>query len=81
MGSLSTVYYRWWLVPKSAFIIPFSIAGCVSEIGMMLSDVFLSGKKHDLSSLGTDLSEFKDIEIKVKDNLATISIDTNEVFL
>ena len=88
--SIKNVYNDKWAVcqqtsivivgKKSAFIIPFSIPGCVSEIEMLLSDVSLSGKEHDLSALGTDLSEFRDIRIEVKNNILSVFIDNKEVF-
>ena len=57
---------------KSAHIIPFSIPGCVSEIGIMLSDVYLSGKEHDLSGLGLNMSSFRNLKIEVRDKQLTV---------
>ena len=65
---------------KSAYVVPFSIVGCVSEIGIMLSDTYLSGKEHDLSSLGADFSEFRNIKIETKNKEVRIFIDGSNVF-
>ncbi|MDY8137625.1 hypothetical protein [Aquimarina sp. 2201CG5-10] len=65
---------------KSAYIIPFSIPGCISEIGMMLSEVYLDGKKNDLSALGLDLSELRNIKVITENKLVRIFIDDNQVF-
>ena len=65
---------------KSAIIIPFAIPGCVSEIGVMLSDVYLGGKEHDLSGLGTELSEFRDIRLEVRNKQITVYADDTVLF-
>ena len=64
---------------KSAYVIPFSIEGCVSEIGLMLSDVYLSGKEHDLSALGADFSEFRDLKIETENKKVRVFIDGKKV--
>ncbi len=65
---------------KSAMVIPFSISGCVSEIGLMLSDIYLSGKEHDLSAFSTDLSTSRDIQLKVVNKELKVLIDNQLVF-
>ncbi|GAB5399447.1 MAG: hypothetical protein Aureis2KO_10320 [Aureisphaera sp.] len=88
--SLRNVYRDKWAVcqqssivvvgTKSAFIIPFSISGCVSELGVMISDSYLDGKKHDLSAFGSDFSDFKDVKISVKDKRVEVYMDDNAIF-
>jgi hypothetical protein len=65
---------------KSAHIIPFSMLGCASDLGGMLSDVNLNGKEEDLSSLSLDLSEFKDVKIEVIDKKVIVFINGINVF-
>jgi hypothetical protein len=65
---------------KGAMVIPFSIPGCVSDIGLMLNDVYLSGKEHDLSVFGADFSEFRTIKLSVKDQQVSIYLDGEELF-
>ena len=65
---------------KSAMIIPLSIPGCVSEIGMMLSDVYLNGKENDLSGLGIDLSYQRAIKIEVRNKHMSVFADDSVLF-
>ncbi len=65
---------------EGAMIIPFSIPGCVSEIGLLLNDVYLSGKEHDLSAFGTDLSQFRDFEINVENKKVKVLIDGKSIY-
>ncbi len=65
---------------KSSLIIPFSIPGCTSEIGVMMSDVYLNGKKHDLSGLGVDMSVHRNFRIAVKDKKLSVSLEGTELF-
>lgn len=46
----------------------------------MLSDNYISGKEHDLSSLGIDLSIFRNIKIKVIDKNITVFVDDAALF-
>ena len=88
--SIRNVYRDKWAVCQKSFlyiigttgamIIPFSIAGCVSDLGVMLNDVYISGKEHDLSALSVDFSTFRKIRLDVRDKKATISVDGSEVY-
>ncbi|MFK7772036.1 MAG: hypothetical protein AB8F94_07845 [Saprospiraceae bacterium] len=88
--SFRNIYHDKWAVCSStrlvilgtegAMIIPFSIPGCVSEIGVMLNDVYLSGKENDLSMFGTDLSQFKNIEVHVENKNVTVSINDKNIY-
>ena len=63
-----------------AMIIPFSKIGCTSNSNLMLNDVYLSGKEHDLSALSADFSVATDLALDVKDQEVHIHIDGKEVF-
>ncbi len=65
---------------SGAMIVPFSIPGCSSDNGLMLNDVFISGKEKDLSSLTTDMSELQAFNIKIVDKEVFISINDTEVY-
>jgi hypothetical protein len=65
---------------KSAFFVPFSIPGCVSEINAMFSEVRLNGKETDLSSFGIDLTTFRNINIKVKNKHVRVFVDDKNIF-
>jgi hypothetical protein len=63
-----------------AMIIPFSNIGCSSNNGLMLNDVYLSGKENDLSAFGTDLSRFTELKIHVRDKNIQVFIKGNLVY-
>ncbi|WP_299555784.1 hypothetical protein [Seonamhaeicola sp.] len=65
---------------KGAIIIPFTIPGCVSNINVMLNDVFLNGKEQDLSAFGSNFSTFKDIKISIENKLIKVYIDNKEIY-
>ncbi len=89
-SSIQSVLNEKWTVCQSvrivilgtegAIIIPLSQLGCVSDLGLLLNDVFLSGKEHDLSAFGVDLSTEKEIIIKNEDKRVTLFIDGKEVY-
>lgn len=89
-ASIRTTFNEKWAVcqssniyiigTKGAMIIPFSMIGCSSDNFLLLNDVSLSGKKHDLSAFGTNLSSFTDIRVEVKNRLVTIYIEGKEVY-
>ncbi|MDP4263407.1 MAG: hypothetical protein Q8941_12850 [Bacteroidota bacterium] len=54
--------------------------GCSSEINAQYGENFTSGKTHDLSAMGTDVKEWQDVEVNVKNRKVTIRINKAEVF-
>jgi hypothetical protein len=65
---------------KSSIILGLSIPGSVSEIGVMMSEVYLSGKKHDLSGLGADLSAYRNLKIEVVEKQLKAYLDEGLIF-
>ncbi len=63
-----------------AMIIPFSKIGCSSDLNMMLNDVYLRGKEHDLSTLSTDFDEPRMLSVAVLDQKVNVSIEGDEVY-
>lgn len=49
--------------------------GCSSESFAQFGDNFLSGKTHDLSGLGTDITRWQELALTVKDHKATVAIN------
>lgn len=88
--TLKNVYRDKWAVcqhasivvmgTKSSLIIPFAIPGCASEMGIMLSETYLSGKEHDLSKLGIALATFRDLKIKVREKHLSLFAENKKVF-
>lgn len=65
---------------EGAMVVPFSQLGCVSDLGLLLSDVYLSGKEHDLSAFGVNLNENTNIIITVKNKAVSIYIDEKKIY-
>jgi hypothetical protein len=63
------------LCTKGAFIIPFTIPGCISEINLMASDHYLAGNSNDLSSFSADLSEWANVKVEVKNRVMKIFLN------
>lgn len=65
---------------EGAMIIPFTQLGCISDIGLLLNDVYLNGKKHDLSSFGIDLSDLTPIKIDINDKNVRIFVKDKLIY-
>lgn len=88
--TIRTAYHDKWAVCQTikivvlgttgAMIIPFSIPGCVSDLGVLLNDVFLNGKKHDLSAFGFDFSDFRKITIQVIEQQVEVFVDEQSIY-
>ena len=65
---------------KSAHMIPFAISGCASNMGIMMSDVYLSGKENDLSALAIDLSKPTEVKIEVINKQVTVFTEGKKLF-
>ena len=63
------------LCSKGAFIIPFTIPGCISDINLMANDHYLDGNSNDLSSFSADLSEWANVKVDVKNRLMRIFLN------
>jgi hypothetical protein len=59
--------------------IPLCMPGCVSNLDLTLGDSYYSGKEHDLSPLGCDLTQWIDFKLKVADKKCEISINDSTV--
>jgi hypothetical protein len=56
-----------------------TIPGCISEIDALLGDAYLSGKKHDLSGLGVDVTNWYEVEMRVHGKRVTLRVDGKPV--
>lgn len=65
---------------KGALIIPLTIPGCISDISVMLNDVFLDGKKQDLSPFGVDMASFKDLKVQVVNKKLDFLVNGQNIF-
>lgn len=72
-----------WIISEiysedSFFYFTGTIPGCSSEIQAMFSDKYLDGKTTDLSALGYDVMQWKEIEIRVLKKKVTVWIGGNK---
>ncbi|MEM6524501.1 MAG: hypothetical protein AAF693_11940 [Bacteroidota bacterium] len=61
-------------------VIPFSKPGCSSDNDLMLNDLYLDGKEHDLSAFGTNFDDFTSIVIKNKGQNVQVSVYDKVVY-
>lgn len=54
--------------------------GCSNEINAQFGDKLFNGKTNDLSSLATDLKNWQNIELVVRDKKVSIKINNAEIF-
>ncbi|MBS1597422.1 MAG: hypothetical protein JST75_04300 [Bacteroidetes bacterium] len=63
------------LCEGTAIGIPLCIKGCVSDIDLLFTDFFISGKQKNLSAFGVDFSKYVKIRIESKNGKAKIFVD------
>lgn len=63
-----------------ALIIPLINKGCIADIGILAGGEWISGKNHDLSAFGTDLSQFQNLRCTVKDRYLRIYLNDKQIF-
>lgn len=54
--------------------------GCVSEEMVGFGENFVSGKTSDLSSIALDITQWTDIEVRVRDKHVTVFFNNNKVY-
>jgi hypothetical protein len=62
-----------------AIVVPVSSRGCISEIGILTPDEWLSGKDHDFSALGCDYKDFEHLVCQVENNHFKITLNGKTV--
>lgn len=65
---------------SGVFIIPFSIPGCVSDLGLVLNDKYYNGKENDLSAFGIELNRERNLVIKTSDKKLSVLVDGDEIY-
>jgi hypothetical protein len=63
------------LCSKGAFIIPFTIPGCIGDINLKANDLYLDGNSNDLSSFSADLSDWANIKVEIKNRVMKIFLN------
>jgi hypothetical protein len=57
-----------------------TLKGCTSEISAQFAENALSGKTNDLSALGSNITNWQNVEVRVVNKQVTISINNTKVF-
>ncbi len=63
------------LCTQGAFIIPFTIPGCVGEVNLKLNDHVLAGRSNDLSAFSTDPTLPMNLNIEVRNREVSIILN------
>ncbi len=68
------------LTKGGAIIIPLAGRGCISDIGILTGERWISGKENDLSSFGTDFADFEKVKCKVADHVFEVYLNDKLVW-
>jgi hypothetical protein len=63
-----------------AIIVPLTTKGCSSEISLLTTNGWKSGKENDLSAFGVDFAGLEKLNVGVKDSVLNISLNDNVIF-
>ena len=68
------------LTTEMAIIVPLTTKGCSSEIGLLTTNGWKSGKENDLSAFGCEFKDLEKLRIGIKDSVLNISLNDNVIF-
>ncbi len=68
------------LCEGSAIAIPLCAKGCVSNLNLLFTNYFASGKQQDLSAFGVDFSSFVKVKIECKSGRGIIFINDKPIY-
>jgi hypothetical protein len=63
------------ITEENVFFIPLTTKGCVSELELLIGEVFQGGKDNDLSALGTNVYEWQVFQIKNQNKKTTLLLN------
>jgi hypothetical protein len=67
------------ITEENVFFIPLTTKGCVSELDLLVGEVYKSGTDNDLSKLGTDVYDWQSFRIKNDNKKVSIFLDNTVV--
>jgi hypothetical protein len=67
------------ITEENVFFIPLTSKGCVSELDLLVGEVYKGGKDNDLSSLGTDVYSWQSLQVKNENKNVTIFLNGSPV--
>lgn len=68
------------LTSEMAIIVPIGTKGCSSELGILTTNGWISGKEHDFSALGCEFKDLEKLNIGIKDSVFSVLLNDKEVF-
>ncbi|HEX8060616.1 MAG TPA: hypothetical protein VF473_06745 [Cyclobacteriaceae bacterium] len=68
------------LTSEMAIIVPLSTKGCISELGILTTNGWKSGKENDLSAFGCEFKDMEKLNVGIKDSVLNISLNDNIIF-
>ena len=68
------------LCEGTAIGIPLSSKGCVSNVNLLFTGFFASGKQEDLSAFGVDFNNYAKLKIECKNKKAVIYVNDQPVY-
>ena len=54
--------------------------GCIGSLYLKFGSDYISGKNNDLSAFGCDLNNWNELELEVKDKIATVILNGNKIY-
>lgn len=64
-----------FITEQNVFFVPLTSKGCISELDMLVGEVYKSGKDNDLSAFGTEVYDWQDLRIKNQNKKTTIFLN------
>ncbi len=62
------------------YYVPLTLQGCESNLEIKIGEVYKSGKDYDLSSFGTDIFNWQEISLQVKDKAGQVFLNNKQVY-
>ena len=67
------------ITEENVFFVPLTTKGCISELELLIGDVYKGGKDNDLSALGTDPYSWQTLRIKNENKHTSIFLNGSPV--
>lgn len=68
------------LTTEMAIIIPLGTKGCSSELGVLTTNGFKSGKENDFSAFGCEFKDLEKFKVSVHDSLLNVALNDKVIF-
>ena len=62
------------------YFVPLTLKGCESNLEIKIGEVYQSGRDHDLSSFGTDIFNWQQLELRVRNKTGVVFLNEKKVY-